>query len=504
MKTWTSLSIVDTYWAIFGFLWVQCNGTPPQPTDHPLPEYTEAHFIPKPQWSPVHGPLVFNTTDELVNFRDRLVNVHNLLTNNVTYNSVNSLISLYQDFKTSQHIHHGDLGQFYLHYKPVVSDDHMNCVGLTIRLRKQLVKELHNDFPDIDKYLFYSAGESRVKENNDLFTRPSLRGDEKWRHVALALHFIIKDRPGYFFLDQSFNAPVVTLMKDKEYPHQANFSVPYKYNKDDYLYSLSDNGFVNFTRYSLDFLSVDSRKTTGGFYLRQAHDSILDVTEKRALVKQKRSIVSRLPSMRRPLDIDLLLNNGTVLEIFEEGKYFPHFVAGKIDLAKTNLYAANLGLDCILEEKLARWSITLKFPPNGFFSLLRTLSQMAQDSHFISQLRRLDNIINIQSMRNSSYYASPEYTDSEEQQLGGGTDVVYDNFIQYINQLTSKEVLDMWRNYRQVVTVKKGSTMPDFPWSEQTYMKHHPTDYPNQTTTIRNTIEKLRPTFNYEVLGNEN
>jgi hypothetical protein len=47
-------------------------------------------------------------------------------------------------------------------------------------------------------------------------------GDEKWKHVALALHFSIKDRPGYFFLDQSFSVPVVTLMKDGEYPQKGN------------------------------------------------------------------------------------------------------------------------------------------------------------------------------------------------------------------------------------------------------------------------------------------
>jgi hypothetical protein len=73
-----------------------------------------------------------------------------------------------------------------------------------------------------------------------------------------------------------------------------NFSIPYKYNQDEYLYRLSPNGaFINFTRYSVDFLSTDARQATGAFYLHQAHDSILNITEKRAIIKQKRSIVAR-------------------------------------------------------------------------------------------------------------------------------------------------------------------------------------------------------------------
>lgn len=71
------------------------------------------------------------------------------------------------------------------------------------------------------------------------------------------------------------------------------FFVPYKYNRDDHLYSLSDNGFINFTRYCIDFLSTDSRQATGAFYLRRAYGSILDITEKRALVKTKRCITVR-------------------------------------------------------------------------------------------------------------------------------------------------------------------------------------------------------------------
>lgn len=86
---------------------------------------------------------------------------------------------LYHDYKKADHFYNHDLGKFYLDYKPLVADGHMNCVGLTIELRKRLVEELHNTFPDIDKYLFYTAAEMRLAEGNGLLRRESLKGKKR-------------------------------------------------------------------------------------------------------------------------------------------------------------------------------------------------------------------------------------------------------------------------------------------------------------------------------------
>lgn len=423
------------------------------------PIYTEDQFIPPPRWSPVHAPLMFNSTEELINFRDRLSKVNNQLIN-VTYNSANSLIRLYNDYKKVEHKYNRDLGRFYMDYQPLVHEDHNNCVGLIIALRKRCIEELQKDYPNIDEHFFYSAGEMKLAPNNDLLTSDSLRGDEKWKHVALALHFTIGDRPGYFFIDQSFGVPVVTLMQDTEHPHQGKFFVPYKYNRDDHLYSLSDNGFINFTRYCIDFLSTDSRQATGAFYLRRAYGSILDITEKRALVKTKRCITVRLPSMKRPMDVDVLLQNGTKMEIYKAGKYFPQYMAGTIDLSTTNLSDPDLGLDIDLRLKVGSWGNGLGFPMFGFLYLIGNLSRIAQDKHFLHQLRHLDHVINNHTAK---YMTSAEY---EDPGLTAGHDILYDNFVSYIHTLTSKEVIDMWKTYREMNPNKDGRTMVNFPWTD--------------------------------------
>lgn len=41
--------------------------------------------------------------------------------------------------------------------------------------------------------------------------------------------------------------------------------------------------------------------------------------------------------MKRPMDVDVLLQNGTKMEIYKAGKYFPQYMAGTIDLSTTNL-----------------------------------------------------------------------------------------------------------------------------------------------------------------------
>ncbi|KAI5712175.1 hypothetical protein M8J75_006448 [Diaphorina citri] len=455
----------------------------------PVPTHNEAEFIPKPHWSPVYGPLMFNSTEDLEQFRDRLGRVHTDLLN-VTYNSANSLVRLYNDFKASESKYGGDLAKFYMDYTPLVHDDHMNCVGLTIRLRKQLVAELHKDFPDIDRYLFYTGGEMSLPFRKVYFQQ----GDEKWKHVALALHFSIKDRPGYFFLDQSFSVPVVTLMKDGEYPQKDNFSIPYKYNQDEYLYRLSPNGaFINFTRYGVDFLSTDARQATGAFYLHQAHDSILNITEKRAIIKQKRSIVARLPTMRRPLDVDVLLHNGSIMEIYEEGKYFPQYVAGKINLTKTNLSDPDLGLDIVTRLKVGRWSEALRLPKYGLLYLIGNLSRLSQDTHFMNQLRCLDNDINNRPVAN--YLTSKEYDDSEE----AGGDILYDNFVQYIHSLKSEEVMNIWKVHRYLTTDKHGSTSL-FPFPHHhTYCCQYSTHHPNATPPANDSLELFTRPFNYQV-----
>ncbi|XP_026684630.1 uncharacterized protein LOC103516427 [Diaphorina citri] len=471
---------------------------------------------------------------------------------------------LYNDFKASESKYGGDLAKFYMDYTPLVHDDHMNCVGLTIRLRKQLVAELHKDFPDIDRYLFYTGGEMRLASRNDLLTRqhPSLRGDEKWKHVALALHFSIKDRPGYFFLDQSFSVPVVTLMKDGEYPQKDNFSIPYKYNQDEYLYRLSPNGaFINFTRYGVDFLSTDARQATGAFYLHQAHDSILNITEKRAIIKQKRSIVARLPTMRRPLDVDVLLHNGSIMEIYEEGKYFPQYVAGKINLTKTNLSDPDLvrilrsSEDCrpavpaIVRLEISEGSPSAhqgpcchsvhngtlsprvhsrtRFPPVPTHNEAEFIPKphwspvygplMFNSTEDLEQFRdRLGRVhtdlLNVTyNSANSLFYfllsfcfnnrPVANYLTSKEYEDSeeAGGDILYDNFVQYIHSLKSEEVMNIWKVHRYLTTDKHGSTSL-FPFPHHhTYCCQYSTHHPNATPPANDSLELFTRPFNYQV-----
>lgn len=70
----------------------------------------------------------------------------------------------------------------------------------------------------------------------------------------------------------------------------------------------------------------------------------------------------------------------------------------------------------------------------GFLYLIGNLSRIAQDKHFLHQLRHLDHVINNHTAK---YMTSAEY---EDPGLTAGHDILYDNFVSYIHTLTSKEV----------------------------------------------------------------
>lgn len=254
------------------------------------------HPLPLPTWRNLSQQPYYTFTiwqyEELASnielFVQRLLEDRN-------YDTVGNFLKLYNLYKT-----HGsnNLSEFFHRYRPIISTEHHTCVGLALELWYRL-QQLNQRFPNLSNHFYLVSCEEAidtVPEYAGMGDNIQLLADtlEK-EHVLLALKINVMGRVGVLLCDPGYHvARVITVMRDKTYPHTGWFtqssedSLKKEYN---YIFSTTNTKYVEWME----------RETRGGIqkhqvsliYTSRPYLTAIDVTERRNLVYDFRSLLSR-------------------------------------------------------------------------------------------------------------------------------------------------------------------------------------------------------------------
>lgn len=187
----------------------------PWPVGHPLP---------LPTWSATSKETYYTAT--IWQYEELATNIElhvQRLLEERNYDTVGNFIKIYQKFKESKS---DNLAEFYHDYSPEISIKHHTCVGLALELWYRLSK-LDTRFPNLSSHFYLVSCEESVDATPgyaDMGDNIHMLADtlEK-EHVLLALKVNVAGRTGILLCDPGYHvARVITIMRDKVYPHTGN------------------------------------------------------------------------------------------------------------------------------------------------------------------------------------------------------------------------------------------------------------------------------------------
>lgn len=288
-----------------------------------------------------------------------------------------------------------ELEDFFHGYVPLVTAAHHTCVGLALELCCRL-KKLENRFPGLTESLYLVSCEEWIEslpEYVDFGDHLDAVADtlEK-EHVMLALKINVAGRTGVLLCDPGYHvARVITVMKDKAYPHTGWFiqseeaSVSKEYN-------------YSFSKFNSKYIEWTERETRNGIqktqtslvYVSRPYMTAIDVTERRNLVYDFRSLLSR--------DTKGHLIAGCYFKIKPGQQEFTVFYQNQTGRERVKMnFNMFLKSGEINEEQHAILKLCnqqLNLPENGLISTFHDLSKVMSDNKYLNQLLTINTNIN--------------------------------------------------------------------------------------------------------------
>ncbi|XP_013791242.1 uncharacterized protein LOC106475093 [Limulus polyphemus] len=207
------------------------------------------------------------------------------------YNTMGNFLKFYEDFKQQDTL---SLVPFFVHYKPIVLQKSLSCVGLSCCLISAILKShIVRNFPNLKFCLFRVSCEECISEL-DLVCLSSPKPEALKEHVLVAIKIKLENREGVILLDPGYHIGIpIIIMADKQYPHTGWFvqSQTVK-SKKEYNYILHP---------SLKYVNWTVRETRGGntevienlIYVGSEYVTHVSVSEKRNLVYNFHTLVAR-------------------------------------------------------------------------------------------------------------------------------------------------------------------------------------------------------------------
>lgn len=220
--------------------------------------------------------------------------VHRLL-EETHYNTVNNFVDFYKSFK--QHSKSIDLRTFFQSYTPPINRRHHMCVSLAM----EVVARISEVCPQLIDHLYLVSCEEAVESIQQYILNCKHLGIDnamynlEKEHAMVAMRIIVGGREGIIVLDPGYHvARAVTVMKDQCYPHTGWFIQSHEpHLKREYCYK--------FNAMNDDFVEWSERTTRGDqhnheislIYIKHPYRTAIDVTVRRNLVYNFRSLLSR-------------------------------------------------------------------------------------------------------------------------------------------------------------------------------------------------------------------
>jgi len=179
-------------------------------------------------------------------------------------------------------------------YHPPITPEHHTCVGLGLALLNRLTS-LDHRFPGLAARLFIVSCEEAVDDIASYVTEEPDPSTVEKEHVLVALKLDIAGRKGILLLDPGYHiARVITVMEDEYYPHTGWFMQSKEDDRrKDYNYTFSANR--QYVIWRVRERKGDAPETMyhSVVYVARPFLSPVDVTERRNLVYNFRSLLSR-------------------------------------------------------------------------------------------------------------------------------------------------------------------------------------------------------------------
>lgn len=251
--------------------------------------------LPLPMWAKKSKPAL--VIDTIYAYEDIVALIETTLQHMIQethYDTVNNFVDFYQAYKNSRT---KNLGEFFKGYSPKINRQNHMCVSLAM----EIVSRVAILRPDIANHFFLVSCEESVEdtilyiEHCEQTNIESAAWNLEKEHALVAMKINVAGREGMLVLDPGYHvARVVTVMKDQNYPHTGIFVQSEEIGcKREYWYTFSHS--------SDQFISWNERTTRNGqqkyevslIYVGRHYRSAVDVTVRRNLVYEFRSLLSR-------------------------------------------------------------------------------------------------------------------------------------------------------------------------------------------------------------------
>ncbi|XP_017050978.2 uncharacterized protein LOC108094741 isoform X1 [Drosophila ficusphila] len=362
------------------------------------------HPLPLPDWSGPEsgkGTLLFDNVWQYEELNGVVETTLQRMLEETHYNTVNLFVDFYRSFKRTRR---SDLRSFFQFYDVPINRRHHMCVSLAFEIMARMVQL----FPVLANYLYVVSCEEQVMDCQDYVHLDeecglnSVDAGVEKEHVMVAMRIAIGERRGVMILDPGYHVSrAVTVMQDQSYPHTGWFTQskePHLQRDYCYAYSQQNDKFVEWKE--REIRGEDTSYKTSLIYVAQEYITAIDVTVRRNLVYNFRSLLSRDAKGQVTSGIYFpLVANGqeAYLTIFYDG---PNEQRVRTKLMFTAFKVGKGKLPDYLVQHLSRLAPQLKMPLQELTDLCKSLAEVVLDQSFISQVLAINDDIGNMSVEN--------------------------------------------------------------------------------------------------------
>ena len=210
------------------------------------------------------------------------------------YNTVNNYIDFYKSFKQSNV---SNLKTFFQNFAPPLKRQHPLCVSLAM----EIITRVATIKPDLAEKMYLVSCEEAVEESLAYVSHCEEQSIESasWslekEHSLVAMRIVVAGREGIILLDPGYHVSrVVTIMKDQLYPHTGYFTQSHDNNcqrEYNYAFHPTSDNFITWTE---RVTRLDQQTYEFSLiYVQKPYKTAVDVTVRRNLVYNFRSLLSR-------------------------------------------------------------------------------------------------------------------------------------------------------------------------------------------------------------------
>lgn len=378
--------------------------------------------LPLPVWSSKEKePLVVDKVWQYEDITAMIETVLQRMLEETHYDTVHNFLDFYKSYKKS--MTGKDLRTFYQNYVPPINRRHHMCVSLAMEICNR-ISDLN---PELADHFFLVSCEEAVESCEPYIKQCEKNNIEvasynlEKEHALLAMNIVVAGHEGVLLLDPGYHiARCVTVMKDQYYPHTGmflnlfpilqifinciyyikgwftQFDEP-NYKKE-YCYTFTNSSnFITWAERSIRDGKQNQEKSL--IYVAKPYRTAIDVTVRRNLVYNFRSLISRntkgyvFAGLYFPVT---LKGTDNVITIFYDG---PNNATVKIKQLASVFKDVSKIPESVMKH-LKNLAPQLRMHLDELIDLLLSISELMGDMDFVKQVLTINTSITVMSADN--------------------------------------------------------------------------------------------------------